>query len=157
MRRYMRSCPNCGTMLDPKTIPVLHTHFACPFCGAPLRVAANYPGAISVTSIILSIALTFYSGFRGLAFAPIAILGFWMILVVLSAIVGLIWPARVELRLPRPSNDFATPGVESESIFDRRFGRCIAGDIDLDYDALCSSINALVPTRKSSVDATSLK
>ena len=98
MLRYMYCCPSCGAKFDPRTVSSLHAHsFSCPSCGAPLHVAANHPEAIFVASVILSVALTFYLGFRGLV---VTILGFGLIWVLLSFIVGLVWPPKVELRPP---------------------------------------------------------
>jgi hypothetical protein len=99
MPRYTQWCPSCGARFDAKTAPILHAHsFSCPFCGAPLRVAADYMGVVYVISLILSLALTFHLGFRGLAFALISILGSGLIFLALSFIIGLLRPARVELR-----------------------------------------------------------
>jgi hypothetical protein len=103
MLRYMQCCPSCGVMLDPKTVPILSAYsFSCPFCGAPLRVAADHFGIVYMISLIFSVALTFHLGFRGLAFVLITILGSGVILLVSSFIIGLVWPAKLELR---PSKD----------------------------------------------------
>jgi predicted RNA-binding Zn-ribbon protein involved in translation (DUF1610 family) len=103
MLRYLRYCPSCNASLDPKTIPILNAYsFSCPICGAPLRVAAEHLGVVYVISLILSVALTSYLGFRGLVFALISILGSGFVLLALSVIIGLIWPAKLELR---PSKD----------------------------------------------------
>jgi len=103
MLRYMPCCPSCNARLDPKTIPILRAYsFSCPICGAPLRVAAAHLGVVYVMSLIFSAALTFYLGLRGLTFALITILGSGLVLLASSVIVGLIWPAKLELR---PSKD----------------------------------------------------
>ena len=103
MLRYTVWCPSCGAKLDPKTLPILRAYsFSCPFCAAPIRVAAEHLGVVYVMSLIFSVALTFYLGFRGLAFALITILGSGLVLMALSIIIGLIWPAKLELR---PSKD----------------------------------------------------
>ena len=104
MLRYMQSCPSCGARLDPKIVPILNAHsFSCPICGAPLRVAVEHLGAVYVISLIFSGALTLYLGFRGLAFALITILGSALILLASSFIIGLVWPARLELRPAKDS------------------------------------------------------
>jgi len=104
MLRYMQCCPSCGAKLGSETIPILRAYsFSCPFCGAPLRVAAYHSGVIYLTSIMFSVALTLYLGFRDLAFALITILGSGLIFVVLCFIVGLIRPAKLELRPPKNS------------------------------------------------------
>jgi predicted RNA-binding Zn-ribbon protein involved in translation (DUF1610 family) len=105
MLRYVQCCPSCGAKLDPKTVPILSAYsFSCPVCGAPLRVAAEHSGVIYVASLIFSGALAFYLGFRDLAFALVTILGSLLIFVGLCAIVGLVRPARLELRPPRDSS-----------------------------------------------------
>ena len=73
-------------------------------CGVPLRVASDNMGAAYATSLVLSAALTFYLGFRGFMFGLLAILGSLLILLVLSFIQGLAWPARLELRPPTDSS-----------------------------------------------------
>jgi predicted RNA-binding Zn-ribbon protein involved in translation (DUF1610 family) len=103
MLRYTSCCPSCNARLDSKAIPILNAYsFSCPVCGAPLRVAAEHLGVVYVMSLIFSAALTFYLGFRGLAFVLIAIPGSGLVLMALSVIIGLIWPAKLELR---PSKD----------------------------------------------------
>jgi hypothetical protein len=105
MRRYMQWCPSCDARFDPKTAPILSAHsFSCPFCGAPLRIAADHMGIVYVISLIFSVFLTFHLGFRGFTFALIAIPGSGLIFLASYAIIGLVRPARVELRPPSDSS-----------------------------------------------------
>lgn len=104
MLRYVPCCPSCGERLDPKTLPILKAYsFPCPICGAPLRFAAEHLGMVYVISLICAAALTLYLGFRGLSFALITILESGLVLITLSVIIGLIWPAKLELRPSRDS------------------------------------------------------
>jgi hypothetical protein len=103
MLRHMAGCPSCGAEIDLRTVPILNSYsFSCPICGAPIRMVASYTRVFCVMSLIFSLALTFYLGFRGLAFVLISTLGSALIFAVSCSVMALVLPARLELR---PSKD----------------------------------------------------
>jgi prepilin signal peptidase PulO-like enzyme (type II secretory pathway) len=105
MIRYTSRCPSCGAEVDLRTVPILRSYsFSCPICDAPIRIAAAHTGLFCVTSLIFSVALTFYFGFRGLAFALISIVGSGLIFAVSCAVMALVRPATLELRPSKDSN-----------------------------------------------------
>jgi predicted RNA-binding Zn-ribbon protein involved in translation (DUF1610 family) len=105
MSRYVQWCPSCGTRLPPDKIPVLRAYsFSCPFCGAPLRLAARHEGARLAGSLILSLIVTFLLGFRGLTLVLVAIAGFLLLYLFISPfMLGFVDPAKIELRPPTDS------------------------------------------------------
>jgi hypothetical protein len=99
MSRYTGNCPHCGATLGPKNIPVGRAYsFYCPACNSHLRLAAPHGRLIFVVSLILSAALGFHFGLRGIVFAVGTIVGSAAFYVGGQFLVGLVEPPRFELR-----------------------------------------------------------
>ena len=105
MLSYTSRCPSCGGEVDLRTLRIRRSYsFSCPICDAPIRASAAYTGLICATSLIFSVALTFYLGFRGLAFALVSIVGSGLFFAVACAVMALVRPATLELRPSKDSN-----------------------------------------------------
>jgi hypothetical protein len=100
-RYYTQWCSSYGKDL-PESMDRFRniSHFSCPLCAAPLRVAPRHLGAIYAISIVVSYVITFLCGFRSWNLLIAGILGSVPADLAINVCVGPARPPRVTLRQP---------------------------------------------------------
>jgi hypothetical protein len=100
MARYIYWCPSCGEWISPKNVPMLNRDYWCPACNAPIRVEVPHMGLVYGAGLTIALVASYFAGLRGVSLMVIGILGSPLAYLALYAIIGLIWPGRLELRPP---------------------------------------------------------
>lgn len=99
------SCPICRTGLGPGDVTSGLYH--CPRCGAWLRTSRYVDAVYGLVPLLLSGLSAYLLGLRGFPLLMVSLLGFWIFLVPVGALLSRVFPVRLKRSWP----DFGTLGL----------------------------------------------
>jgi hypothetical protein len=92
--RYM-NCPVCGSRQTWKTVR-FNREFPCTSCEAGLRIPESYSNLGVAASTVVSLALVFGFGVRGVRLLVVAVVIWFPVSIVVGSVIRHIWPPVLE-------------------------------------------------------------
>jgi hypothetical protein len=102
MKLSTRKCVKCGTPLRNGEIVVVGP-FPCPSCHTQLQAAESYVQIAVWGGVLISIAVFYLAGLRGLRLACAVLIAFMLVVFVVANILKYLVPPKIENYLPRDS------------------------------------------------------
>jgi hypothetical protein len=99
MRRPIRKCVKCGSVLKPEHV-VAAGPFSCTVCHTQLQAAGSYTQLIGWGSVLFPALLLAGVGLRGLRLLVAVLVAFVPVLYVATNFIKYLFPPRIELYLP---------------------------------------------------------
>jgi predicted nucleic acid-binding Zn ribbon protein len=121
MSRYSKACPVCGTVIIPSEVPYQDS-FPCPSCGEWLTYDQRYSPLIWAGSILATILITLYLGYRDAMFIFIVIVGSWVLGLLGIAVVGILIPPPLKRVQGKPFDKTVSLHLSDKSGSNKRIG-----------------------------------